>query len=308
MLIGFIGLGKMGRPMAEALIRDKYEVVVHNRSRSVIDEMVSLGATAVHSPAEVAERSDIIFTCLAVPEDVERILIGPTGAIEGARTGKLFVDASTIEPDRSRRIGKALAERGIGFLDAPVSGGPPAALSRSLAILAGGEAADFRKAEPVLRSFGDNIFHLGPVGSGSLAKLCNQILASVHQALACEVMVMGAKGGLDATRLYEALRVSSGQSRGMERAIGRFVLPRDFSAKATIDLILKDLECAMEAAANLGIKQTLAPVAAQMYYDAVAQGHGEKDIAAVILPLEERAQVKVNADLAGTESTALEGK
>jgi 3-hydroxyisobutyrate dehydrogenase-like beta-hydroxyacid dehydrogenase len=155
-----------------------------------------------------------------------------------------------------------VAERGIGFVDAPISGGPPAARARSLAVLAGGEPAEFKKVEPVLRSFGDNIFHLGPVGSGSLAKLCNQILTSVHQALACEVMVLGTKGGLDPARLYQALSVSSGQSRGMDRAIARFVLPRRFSAKATIELILKDLERAMQAAAGLGVEQSLAPVAA----------------------------------------------
>jgi 3-hydroxyisobutyrate dehydrogenase len=291
--IGFVGLGQMGRPMAENLLKAGFSVVVHNRSRMVIAELVELGATEADSAAEVAAASDVFCTCLMLPEQVDEVYCGAKGALTQSRDGKILIDFSTVEPATSRAIGAKAVACGAQFLDAPISGGPRGAANATLSIMVGGDPTAFARARPILERLGKKIFHLGPVGTGTTAKICNQILTGVTHVLVAEAMVLGTKAGADPRTLYEVLRVSSGQSNSLERAVPNFILPGIFDPAFTVTGITKDLECALRTAKSLGVRLLLAPVAQQCYVEAAGLGHGQKDVASVILPMEAIAGTQV---------------
>jgi len=291
--IGFVGLGQMGRPMVENLLKAGFEVVVHNRSRAVVAELVTLGAKEGDSPTHVAMACDVFCSCLMLPEQVDEVYCGSEGALTQSVAGKTFIDFSTVEPATSRRIGARAAELGAHFLDAPISGGPKGAAAATLSIMVGGDPAAFACVRPILECLGKKLFHLGPVGTGSTTKICNQILTGVTHVLVAEAMVLGTKAGADPRALYEVLRVSSGQSNSLERAVPNFILPGKFEASFTVNGIIKDLECALRTAKSLGVRLMLAPIAQQCYVEAAGLGHGEHDVASVILPMEAIAGMQV---------------
>ena len=295
MKIGFIGLGRMGFPMASNLLQAGYGVVAHNRSAASVKHLVELGATAANSPAQVASQVDVLITCVMSPQQIEQIYLGPSGAREGARSGQIFIDTSTTNPQLSRRIAKALAETGVDFLDAPVSGGPRGAQQGTLAVMVGGQLEILQKVRPVLEVFGRNIFHMGDHGAGNSAKLCNQILTATAHVMVAEAMVLGTRLGLNPETLFSALQASSGQCRALDRSVPEAILPRDFSAAFTVDGIIKDLDCALLAADSSGVRLLLPMLARQMYQEARALGHGDKHLSSVILPMEAVAGVEVSA-------------
>jgi 3-hydroxyisobutyrate dehydrogenase-like beta-hydroxyacid dehydrogenase len=230
MKVGFIGLGRMGFPMARNLIKAGHSVVAHNRSRSPVDRLVALGAVAASTPAEVARSVEILVSCVLTPEQAEDIYLGPEGALEGASQGQVFIDTSTVYPITSRKIGKALHDRGVAFIDVPVSGGPQGAENGTLSIMVGADEAALKKARPVLEVFGKYIFHMGPTGAGCSTKICNQILTGTSHVLVAEAMVLGTKLGLDPQKLFDVLHVSSGQCRALDRAVPEAILPRNVDA------------------------------------------------------------------------------
>ena len=205
----------------------------------------------------------------------------------------MCIDFATIDPATSRRIGAALAEHDIGFLDAPVSGGPGGAASASLSIMVGGSEGDFARGRPVLASVGKTIFHLGGVGSGVSAKLCNNVITGTLHVLIAEAMVLGTKLGIEPSLLYEVLRSSSARSNTLERVVPNHFLPGNYEPASALAMMIKDLECVTATAKSVGVRMLLPAVAQQCYVEAAGLGHGEKDLAAVILPMEEIAQVKV---------------
>jgi 3-hydroxyisobutyrate dehydrogenase/2-hydroxy-3-oxopropionate reductase len=296
MRVGYIGLGRMGFPMAANLIKAGHSVTVHNRSRGPVGRLVALGATAASSPAEAARSVDVLVTCLLTPEQVEQVYLGPGGAMEGGRAGQIFIDASTVYPMTSRKIAEALRTAGIAFLDAPVSGGPSGAEKGTLSVMVGGEAAVLEKVRPVLETFGKNIFHMGPVGAGCSAKICNQILTGTAHVLVAEAMVLGTKLGLDPRKLFDVLHLSSGQCRALDNAVPKAILPRDFSATFTVEGMIKDLECALRTARENGVRLMLPAVAQQIYQEARGLGHGGEHLAAVIQPMERIAGVEVGRE------------
>lgn len=293
MRVGFIGLGRMGYPMAKNLIKAGHEVVAHNRSRAPAERLAACGAAVADSPAELAAAVDVVVSCVMDPRQLETVLLGPRGVVEAARPGLLCVDCSTVDPLTSRAVAAALAEKGVDFVDAPVSGGPRGAEAGTLTVMVGAEPAALERALPVLRAFGSEIVHFGPVGAGVSAKLCNQILTGTIHALVAEAMVLGAKLGLDPRRLYEALRASSGQSRALERSVPEAILPRNFAAVFTVDGMVKDLDCAIRAAEANGVRLRLPELARSIYREAQARGHGGEHLSAVILAMEEAAGVVV---------------
>ncbi len=293
MRVGFIGLGRMGFPMASNLLKAGHQVVAHNRSQASVERLVALGATAASTPAALAAEVDVLVSCVMTPAQVEQIYLGADGALAGARHGQVFIDTSTTNPELSRRIASALAGQGVAFLDAPVSGGPRGAEQGTLAVMVGGEATALEQVRPVLEAFGRNIFHMGPVGAGNSAKLCNQILTGTAHALVAEAMVLGTRLGLDPQTLFEVLQVSSGQCRALDRAVPEAILPRNFSAAFTVDGIIKDLDCALRAADDNGVRLLLPALARQMYQECRALGHGDEHLAAVIQPMERIAGVEV---------------
>ena len=293
MHVGFIGLGRMGFPMAHNLIRAGHSVVAHNRSRGPVDRLVALGAQPASTPSAVARSVDILVSCVLTPEQVEQIYLGTEGAIEGARAGQVFIDTSTIYPMTSRKIGEALSAKGVSFIDAPVSGGPQGAENGTLSVMVGADTAALEKARSVLEVFGKNIFHMGPVGAGCSTKICNQILTGTAHVLVAEAMVLGTKLGLDPQMLFEVLHLSSGQCRALDRAVPEAILPRNFDAAYTVNGMIKDLECAILTARENGVRLLLPTLAQQIYVEARGPGHSEQHLAAVIMPMEKIAGVEV---------------
>jgi len=293
MRVGFIGLGRMGFPMARNLIKAGHLVVAHNRSRGPVDRLAALGAVPATTPAEVARSVEILVSCVLTPEQVEDIYLGPEGALKGARAGQVYIDTSTIYPKTSRKIGEALRAREVAFIDAPISGGPQGAENGTLSVMVGADAAALEKARPVLEVFGKNIFHMGPIGAGCSTKICNQMLTGTAHVLVAEAMVLGAKLGLDPQKLFDVLHVSSGQCRALDRAVPEAILPRNFAAVYTVEGMIKDLECTIRTARENGVRLLLPTVAQQIYQEARGLGHGSEHLAAVIMPMENIAGVEV---------------
>jgi 3-hydroxyisobutyrate dehydrogenase-like beta-hydroxyacid dehydrogenase len=293
MQIGFIGLGHMGKPMALNLVKAGHEVFVHSRSRGPIEALVAAGAKEASSPADLASKVEFLGTCLLNPEQCLRIYLGENGVAASKNNGLLCADFATVDPATSRRIGGELAKSGIGYMDAPISGGPKGAAAATLSIITGGSKGDFDRARPLFEVLGKSIHHMGPLGAGVSTKLCNNMITGTVHVLLGEAMVLGTKAGIDPRHLYEVLLSSSARSNTLERMIPNFVLPRKFDPDSTIESITKDLECAIATGKLLGVRLLLATVAQQCYLEAAGLGHSQKDVSAVILPMEEIANVKV---------------
>jgi 3-hydroxyisobutyrate dehydrogenase-like beta-hydroxyacid dehydrogenase len=293
MRVGFTGLGRMGLPMARNLLHAGHDLVVHSGSRAAIRQLSQDGATVAPSIVNLAGEVDILCSCRVTPAHSVDVFVGPNGALAGGRAGLVCIDFATIDPQTSRTIAAQLRERGIGFLDAPVSGGPNGAAAASLSIMVGGRDEDVARARPVLEAIGKSIFHLGDNGNGLAAKLCNNLITGTLHALIAEAMVLGAKLGLPGDRLYEVLRASSARSTTLERVVPNHFLPRRFEPASALSMMIKDLECVTSTAKAAGVRLLLPTVAQQMFVEAEGLGHGDKDLAAVILPMETIAGVHV---------------
>jgi 3-hydroxyisobutyrate dehydrogenase-like beta-hydroxyacid dehydrogenase len=278
MEIGFIGLGKMGRPMVERLLAAGYPVHVFNRSQPAMDALAARGAHPVASASAVAERAEIILTALPTPESVETVYQQLAAA---ARSGQIYVDHATVSPELNRRCAAWLAERGADFLDAPVSGGPGGAQAGTLTVMVGGDEAVFQRAEPVLRAFGSNVRRCGPVGAGQIVKLVNQLLVAIHTAAIAEAAVFGAKLGADPQIILELIGTSFGASAMMTRNLPRF-MSQDYSPATPVGLILKDLGVIQDEAARAVVPLLFGALAEQRFGEAVAAGLADEDMAALV--------------------------
>jgi 3-hydroxyisobutyrate dehydrogenase len=294
MKIGFIGLGRMGFPMANSLIRAGYSLVVHNRSKTPVERLALLGAQAASSPSEVALSSDVVISSVLTPEQVEEIYLGTDGVINTAHKGQVFIDTSSISPKTSKKIGEAIKKRGATFIDAPVSGGPKGAKNGTLTLMVGADSASLEKVRKILEVFGKNIFHMGPIGAGSSTKICNQILTGTAHIVVAEAMVLGTKLGLDPQMLFEVLHLSSGQCQALDRSVPEAILPRNFDAVFTIDGMIKDLECAIQTARENNVRLVLPALTQQIYQEAKSLGHSNQHLASVIIPMEKIAGVVVS--------------
>ena len=293
MRIGFVGLGLMGAPMARNLVRAGFDVVVHGRDAAAVARLHEDGAQVAGSLREVAAAVDVLCSCRVTPQHSRDVFLGADGAAGAGRAGMLGIDFATIDPATSRAIGAGLAERGIGFLDAPVSGGPTGAAAATLSIMVGGSDADFARARPLFHALGKSVFHLGDNGSGLAAKLCNNLITGTLHVLIAEAMVLGTRLGLSPRQLYEVLRASSARSNTLERVVPNHFLPGNYEPASALSMMIKDLECITATAKAAGVRMLLPTVAQQCYIEAEGLGHGAKDLAAVILPMEAIAGVKV---------------
>ena len=295
MKIGFVGLGLMGRPMAGRLAAAGHEVHVFSANAEAVEAMAAKGAVAGGSVADVACRVEIFCSCRVTPDQSREVFSGPNGVLSAESVPPLCIDFATIDPMTSREIGRALAAAGAGYIDAPVSGGPHAAAAGTLNIIAGGAQPAVERAGPVFDSLGTQTFHMGGIGTGVTAKLCNNLITITSHALIAEAMVLGAKAGIDAHALYEVLSQSSAWSRTLERVVPGHFLPRNFKAAASIDTIVKDLQGALDLAAAEGLRLALGETAMTLFADAAGRGHARDDIASVILPMEDAAGVQVGS-------------
>ena len=287
MNVGFIGTGTMGQPMLGNLIKKGFTVLAYDLVPTALAAAVKLGATAAGSTAEVARRSDLVVTMLPSSAHVEAVYLGPGGVLESVASGRLCVDMSTIDPAVSRRVAAALAQRQARFLDAPVSGGVPGATDGTLAIMVGGDARDLEEARPALAAMGANIIHVGTVGSGEAAKLCNNLIAGVAAVAVSEAFRIAEGFGVDPKVLTDVISKSSGNTWVMQQAhpvpglVARAASSRDYAPGFMTDLMAKDLGLAVNAARELRVPAVVAAAALQVLRLASSHGLGRKDFTAV---------------------------
>jgi 2-hydroxy-3-oxopropionate reductase len=290
--VGFIGLGIMGRPMAKNVLAKGFPLAVNNRSSAAVEELAKLGARPCQSSREVAEYSDVILTCLPDSPDVEQVILGPNGVLEGAKSGSLIADMSTISPQVSIRVATEAAKKGVRMLDAPVSGGDKGAIAGTLSIMVGGEPDVFNECLEIFQAMGKTIVHVGKIGAGGYTKLANQIMVALQLEAMAEGLVLGAKAGVDPSLMVQA--IGAGLARcGVLEVRAPSVLEGNFDPGFMIRLHLKDLRLALEAGHTLGVPLPVTAVVREMYNALQVAGKGDRDHSAVILLLEDLAQVQV---------------
>ncbi len=292
--VGFIGLGRMGMPMARNLLQAGFPLVVHNRSRGNVDVIASEGAVPATSPAEVARSCHILLTCLPDVPSVEQVFLGEDGVMSATRQGQLLVDHSTVGPTTSQQIANEASRRGASFLDAPISGGVERAATATLTIMVGGDRESFDASLPVLQAMASKVSYVGGSGAGSVVKLVNQLMVGIHSLAAAEALVLGAKGGADPEMLVEIIQTSWGQSFMMERN-GPTIIHRNFSGeRAQVRTILKDLELIQDFAHTVSAPLPAGDRATQVFRDATDKGLAGHDLAAIVMLLEEAAGCTVH--------------
>ena len=279
--IGFIGLGIMGKPMALRLVRAGFPLTVHNRSREAVDELAGDGAEAATSPREVAERSDVVVTMLPDSPDVEAVVLGEEGVIEGVTDGMLLIDMSTIAPATSRQVHEALAERGVEAVDAPVSGGEPAAVDGQLSIMAGGSEEAMARAKPIFDELGKATTHIGPPGAGQVAKAANQVVVALTIQAVAEALTLAEKADVDPARVREALLGGFAQSKILE-AHGEKMLEDRFEPGFRIALHRKDVGIALDTGRDQGVALPATAQVAELFNALIAQGSGGLDHSALV--------------------------
>ncbi len=288
--LGFIGLGIMGNPMSKNLIKAGYSLTVYDIHQESVNDVVKAGATAVKTCKEVAEQSDVVITMVPDSPEVEAVVYGEQGVLEGVKSGMLFIDMSTIAPATSQKVYQSLQEKGVDALDAPVSGGQVGAEAGTLSIMVGGSDAAFKRALPILEVMGKNIVHIGDAGAGQVTKACNQIVVGMTIQAVAEALTLAKKSGVNVEKVREALLGGFAQSRILDLH-GQRVIDRNFEPGFKVKLHRKDMNIALQTGKDLSVPlHGSAIVAAQM--DALlAQGNGDLDHSALALLLEQMANV-----------------
>ena len=287
--VGFIGLGIMGRPMARNLMADGYALVVHNRGRASADELVAAGAEWAESPQAVAERSDVILTMLPDSPQVREVVAGEDGVLDGARAGALLIDMSTISPVVAADLAHLARERGVGMLDAPVSGGDVGARQGTLSIMVGGDAEDFRRAGPIFGALGKTVVHAGHSGAGQVVKACNQVVVALTIEAVSEALVLGSKAGVDPAVIITVLSGGLAANRVME-VRGPNFLEHNFAPGFKVDLHHKDLGIALAAGREYGVPLPVTALVDQMLLSLRMNGRGGQDHSALLTVIEEGAR------------------
>jgi 3-hydroxyisobutyrate dehydrogenase/2-hydroxy-3-oxopropionate reductase len=291
--VGFIGLGRMGLPMSYRLLEAGFDLTVHNRSQSKVQEIAQAGARPVGSTAELVEEVDVVLACLPDVASVEEVFLGEDGILASTRPGQVLVDHSTVGIGTSKACAAAAESSGATFLDAPISGGTERATNGTLTIMAGGPEASFHQVLPIFEAMGATVRHIGPTGTGTTVKLVNQLLVGIHSVAAAEAMLLGAKSGADPGLVFEVVNSGWGQSFMLARN-APVMLDRNFEGVRTqINLFLKDLTLIKELATDLQVETPGNDLALGLMTKAVEAGLGNMDAAAIVLPLEEQAGFQI---------------
>ena len=292
MKVGFIGLGIMGKPMSRNLIKAGHQVVVYDIVPELVAEMASSGASAGKSAMDVAARSDVTITMVPDGPEVEAAVLGPEGALEGAKPGSIFVDMSSISPIVAQKVGAACAAKGIEFLDAPVSGGEPKAIDGTLAIMVGGKQEVFDKVMPLFQAMGSSATLTGPIGAGNVTKLANQMMVAVNIAAMGEALVLATKAGLDPEVVFNAVKGGLAGSAVLN-AKAPMVIARNFKPGFRIRLHQKDLRNALLAAESMKVSLPFTSLAQQVLMALMNSGRGDLDHSAIATFIEDMAKVEV---------------
>ena len=291
MIIGFIGLGIMGRPMAKNLIKAGYKLVVYDKFADV-EDLVSLGAKRASSSREVAMQSNVIITMLPNSPHVKEAVLGKDGVIEGAIKDSILIDMSSIAPAVSREIFNILKEKGIEMIDAPVSGGEPKAIEGTLAIMVGGDEKTFNRIKPILEIMGSSITYCGPIGAGNTTKLANQIIVALNIAALSEALVLSTKSGIDPSTVFNAIRGGLAGSAVMEAKIP-MILDGNFKPGFRIDLHIKDLQNTLDTAHELNVPIPLTASVMEILQALKSDGLENLDHSAIIRYYEKLAHLEV---------------
>ncbi len=292
MKIGFIGLGIMGKPMSKNLVKAGYQLVVCNRSRASVDELVSLGAEAAASAAEVAKECPVIITMLPNSPNVREVCLGENGISETAKPGTIVIDMSSIDPVESKAIGAELAKKGIEMMDAPVSGGEPKAIDGTLSVMAGGTKENFDKYYDLLMAMAGSVVYVGPLGSGNVAKLANQVIVAVNIAAVAEALTLAVKNGADPELVYQAIRGGLAGSTVLD-AKAPMMMAHNFTPGFRIELHIKDLGNAMNAAHATSTSLPLTAQVMEMMQALKNDGAGAQDHSALVRYFEKISSTSV---------------
>jgi 2-hydroxy-3-oxopropionate reductase len=290
--VGYIGLGLMGKSMARNILKAGFPVLVHNRSQSAVDELVAEGAARANSPKEVAEQVDVVFTNLPDSPDVEKVVLGENGIIEGAHDGLIFVDNSTIKPASARMIAEKLSVKNVFALDAPVSGGDIGAKNGTLTIMVGGDASALEQVMPVFQAMGKTITHVGEAGAGQVAKAANQIMVAAQMVAMGELLVFSKKAGVDPRKVVEAIKAGAAQCWTLDVKPPRlFEGNRNPGFKAYMQL--KDLKIILDTAKEYDIPVSSTTENTDLFQQMIDAGMGELDNSAVVGVIEKLAGVEI---------------
>jgi 2-hydroxy-3-oxopropionate reductase len=288
--VGFIGLGMMGNPMSKNLLKAGFGLTVWNRTPSKMKEIVELGAKPTGSAKEVAQKSDVTITMLSGPSDVEEVILGKNGVLEGLRSGSVVIDMSTISPEASRRVAAAVAKTGAKMLDAPVGGSVGVAAAAALTIQVGGEKQVFEAHRDILAAMGKNIFYIGDNGMGCYIKLVANTIMGTNMAVLGEALCLGAKAGIPVETMLDVLKNSGATSRVLESR-GPNIAKGEYKAQFMLKLLFKDMGLALETAAAQFVPMPIAGLTRQVYAQALVDGRGEEDFSAVVATEEKLSKV-----------------
>ncbi|THE13927.1 2-hydroxy-3-oxopropionate reductase [Bacillus timonensis] len=281
MKVGFIGLGIMGKPMAGHLIKNGYETYLFDLNTKAVQELAELGGNACESNKEIAEICDVIFTMLPAGKHVKQVLFSDDGVAKNGKPNTIIIDMSSVSPEESKSFANDLYEYNMAFIDAPVSGGEPMAIEGKLSIMAGGAEDDFNRVLPLLKTMGSNVVHVGEVGTGSAAKLANQIIVSIHLAALSEAAVFASKSGIDLNKLYQAISGGLAGSAVMEAKMPK-IIDRDFEPGGRIEINFKDLGNVQSSANAIGVPLPITNLVKEVFGSEVANGNATKDHSYII--------------------------
>lgn len=292
-VIGFIGLGIMGKPMARNLLKAGHVLIIHNRSRAAVDELTREGARPMNNAKDVAEHSDIVVTMLPDSPDVELVYVSEQGIFAGAKSGSLLVDMSSISPVVARKLAAEAERRGCDMLDAPVSGGEAGAIGATLSIMIGGKASAVERAMPLFQTLGKNIVHVGDAGAGQVTKAANQMVVGTTIAIVAEALVLAKKAGADPAKVRQALLGGFAQSKILE-AHGQKMLERNFNPGFRIRLHEKDMKIALATGSEYGVPLMVSGVVAQMMTAMKGMALADLDHSALVKLIEELAKTELS--------------
>jgi 3-hydroxyisobutyrate dehydrogenase len=284
--IGFIGLGNMGNPMALNVLKKGFALTVFDKNPRAMENLVQAGAQRAASAADVVTAADIVMTCLPGTPEVEDLYLGPGGLIELAKAGIVFVDLSSVLPSTPRKLESHARERGLSFLEAPVSGGVTGARAATLAVMTGGETTVLERVRPILQAIGPNIYHIGKTGSGNTLKAINNMMSNVNAIAMMEGLALGLKAGLDMKIMADVISKSSGNSNALAR-VERALIPRNFEPGFKVALMNKDLDTFNAIARELHVPVSFSNIAQRYQQTALASGLGEKDTSVVFTIIEQ---------------------
>ena len=286
MKVGFIGVGMMGGPMCLNLLKKGHEAVVYDLSEDAIARVTGSGATGAASPAEVAGQVEVVFTSLPMPADVESVILGENGIATGAKAGLTIVDLSTNAPAAVQRLSGELEAAGIALIDAPVSGGVDGAEAGTLAVMCGGKQGDYDKVKPLLECIGANVFLVGPIGSGSIAKLVNNMTAFSNLAVASEGLMLATRAGVNPQVMADVLKTASGNSNSLAR-LERKGLAGDFAQEFTLNLAYKDITLALDLGRETNTHLAYGAYTQSLFHQGRAKGWGGDDLMGILRLWEE---------------------